>query len=151
VPLVVKWPGQTVGERVPALAQQVDLLPTILRAAGLQPPAGLPGSDLFTLSAAPGGEAFSHLRYDGRDGMSVVADGWKLILPFSRKLAAGPELYRRATDPGDQNDLAAGDEVRAGWLQSRIRLELLRTRPPETAPAPVDAETKKALQALGYQ
>ena len=90
MPLVVKWPGQTVGERVPALAQQVDLLPTILRAAGLQPPAGLPGSDLFTLSAAPGGEAFSHLRYDGRDGMSVVADGWKLILPFSRKLGTGP-------------------------------------------------------------
>jgi len=136
---------------VPMLAQQIDLLPTILRAAGLRPPDGLPGSDLFTLSAAPDREAFSHLRYDGRDGMSVVADGWKLILPFSRKLAAGPELYRRDKDRGDQNDLAASDEVRTGWLQSRIRLELLRTRPPETAPAPVDAETRKALEALGYQ
>jgi len=151
VPLIVKWPRQTAGERVPVLAQQVDLLPTILRAAGLRPPAGLPGSDLFTLSKATDREAFSDLRYDGRDGMSVVADGWKLILPFSRKLAAGPELYRRATDPDDQTDLAPGDEVRAGWLQSRIRLELLRTRPPETAPVPVDPEMKKALEALGYQ
>lgn len=151
VPMIIKWPRQTVGERVPMLAQQIDILPTILRAVGLRPPDGLPGSDLFTLSAAPDREAFSHLRYDGRDGMSVVADGWKLILPFSRKLAAGPELYRRDKDRGDQNDLAANDEVRTGWLQSRIRLELLRTRPPETAPAPVDPETRKALEALGYQ
>jgi len=151
VPLIVKWPRQTAGERVSTLAQQIDLLPTILRAAGLRPPDGLPGSDLFTLAAGPDREAFSHLRYDGRDGMSVVADGWKLILPFSRKLAAGPELYRRATDPDDQTDLAPGDEVRAGWLQFQLRLELLRTRPPDKAPVPVDAETRKALEALGYQ
>ncbi len=151
VPLIIKWPRQTAGERVSVLAQQIDLLPTILRAAGLRPPDGLPGSDLFTLSKATDREAFSDLRYDGRDGMSVVADGWKLILPFSRKLAAGPELYRRATDPDDQADLAPGDEVRAGWLQSQLRLELLRTRPPETAPVPVDPETRKALEALGYQ
>src|SRR4029077_6710002 len=38
VPLIVKWPRQTGGERVRAAAQQIDLLPTILRAAGLEPP-----------------------------------------------------------------------------------------------------------------
>jgi choline-sulfatase len=149
VPLIVKWPRQTRGERVPALAQHVDLLPTILRACGLRPPDGLPGTDLFNLAA--GRKAFSHLSYDGRDGMSVVADGWKLILPFSRKLGSGPELYRRETDRDDQNDLSESDEVRTGWLRTQIRLELLRTRPPEAERAPVDDETRKALEALGYQ
>lgn len=149
VPLIVKWPGQTRGERVPRLAQHVDLFPTILRACGLHPPAGLPGTDLYTLAA--GREAFSHLDYDGREGMSVVAGGWKLILPLSRKLGPGPELYRRDTDPGDQTDLSASNEVRAGWLRARIRREILRTRGHAAETVPIDEETRRALNALGYQ
>jgi arylsulfatase A-like enzyme len=158
VPLIVKWPLQTRGERVRSLAQHVDLLPTILRACGLRPPAGLPGTDLYALAGTPaatsasaGRQVFSHLNYDERVGMSVVAGDWQLILPLSRKLGREPELYRRDTDPGDRNNLAEDDEVRAGWLQSQIRLEMLRSRGLEAERVPVDDETKAALHALGYQ
>lgn len=156
VPLVVKWPRQARGERVHALAQQVDLLPTLLAAVGLPRPAGLPGADLFALRAAPPGfrrAALSHLSYDGREGVSLVDGGWKLILPFTPRLGAGPELYRLDADPAEKDDLALRDDVRAGWLVERIQGELRLAGMGRTAAgarAPVDEETRKALRALGY-
>jgi choline-sulfatase len=150
VPLIVKWPRQTRGERVAAVAQQLDLLPTVLRAAQLEPPRGLPGTDLRLLGAAGGAErrAFSSLSYDGREGVSLVAGGWKLILPLSRKFGAAPELFA-SSDRAEQVNLAERQDVRAGWLTAQIRLELLRGgRAP--AAAPIDDETKRALAALGY-
>ncbi|MFL6201951.1 MAG: sulfatase [Thermoanaerobaculia bacterium] len=148
VPLVVKLPFQSRGERVSRLAQHVDLLPTVLAAAGLPPASGLPGADLF----GPAGErepaAFSHLSYSGREGMSVVFDGWKRIEPWSRKLGERPELYRRGNE---RKDLAAENPVRNGFLGSLLRAEKLRgrhgLRPEE---AGMDEETRRGLEALGY-
>jgi choline-sulfatase len=153
VPLIIKWPGQSRGERVKSLAQHLDLLPTLLRAAGLQPLDVLPGDDLFALAGEPfrNRRAFSHLSYEGRDGVSLVHGDWKLILPLSFKLGRGPELYRRDTDPAERDNLAQREEIRAGWLLAQIRLELLRTRGGlQAKPVAMDAEKKKALQALGY-
>lgn len=148
VPLVVKLPLQARGERVSRLAQHVDLLPTVLAAAGLPPVPGLPGADLF----GPAGErepaAFSHLSYSGREGLSVVFDGWKRIEPWSRKLGERPELYRRGDE---RRDLAGENPVRSGFLDSLLRAEKLRgrhgLRPEE---AGMDEETRRGLQALGY-
>jgi choline-sulfatase len=150
VPLIVKWPRQTRGERVAAVAQHLDLLPTVLRAAQLEPPRALPGMDLRLLGAAGGGErrAFSSLSYDGRQGVSLVAADWKLIVPLSRKFGAAPELFARG-DRGEQINLAERRDVRAGWLMAQIRLELLRGERAQAA-APIDEETKRALAALGY-
>ncbi len=156
VPLVVKWPGQARGERVAALAQQIDLLPTVLAAAGLPRPPGLAGADLFALRAAPRPRAaLSHLDYDGRVGVSLVDGSWKLILPLTPKLGAGPELYRLDSDPGERVDLAERDDVRAGWLRARLEGELRSAAAARAAvaggrQAPVDEETRRALRALGY-
>jgi hypothetical protein len=146
VPLVVKLPRQTRGERVSRLARHVDLLPTLLAAAGLPPASGLPGADLF----APGSEpaAFSHLSYNGREGVSVVFDGWKRIEPWSRKLAEGPELYRLGKE---DTNLAGENPVRNGFLATLLRAETLRSRNglrPEAME--MDEETRKGLHALGY-
>jgi arylsulfatase A-like enzyme len=155
VPLIVKWPHQTRGERVRRLAQHVDLLPTLLRAAGLTPPNGQPGTDLYALAAlqeeTAGRRAVSHLSYDGRDGVSLVQRDWKLILPLSRKFGGGPELYRWDADPNERENLAEKDPVRTGWLTAQLRLELLRASAGlKAAPTPIDDEARKALRALGY-
>jgi arylsulfatase A-like enzyme len=151
VPLVVKWPRQTAAKRIRELAQQVDLFPTVLAAAGLRPPAGMPGVDLLMVGAGrPRRSALSHLIYEGREGVSLVAGDWKLILPLSRRFGAGPELYRLDTDPGERVNLAARDEVRAGWLAACIRGLRLARGGPAAAPAPVDQSTRRALAALGY-
>lgn len=147
IPLVVKLPGQTRGERIPRLAQHIDLLPTLLAAVGLPSAKGLPGSDLFAPSGAEPA-AFSHLKYRGREGLSVVRDGWKRIDPWSRKLAKAPALYRN----GDERfDLTAKNPVRNGFLGSLLRAEVLRSRSglrPEQAG--MDEETRRELEALGY-
>ena len=80
--------------------------------------------------------------------MSVVADGWKRIEPWSRKLGKAPMLYRG----GDElHDLAEGNPVRSGFLGSLLRAEALRGRQglrPEQAG--LDEESRKELEALGY-
>lgn len=158
IPLIVKWPGQTRGERVRQIAQHVDLLPTLLRAAGLAPPAGLPGTDLRRLAAAKADpdslaapKAFSHLSYRNRTGLSVVHAGWKAILPQTWTLAPGPQLFRLGRNGEEGPNRIAENPVRAGWLLAQIRAEVLRSRQglkPEAVQ--LDEEARERLRALGY-
>ena len=94
IPLIVKLPRQREGKRLAAPAQQLDIAPTLLAAAGLGAAPELPGADLARLArlarlaaagdAAPWRErpAFSHLSYEGRRGIAVTAGAWKLIQPL---------------------------------------------------------------------
>jgi arylsulfatase A-like enzyme len=158
VPLIVKWPGQRKGERVRALAQHVDLFPTLLRAAGLQVPQRLPGTDLAQVAASgeypdalSGRRAFSHLRYRGREGISVVHANWKLIHPLTRELAETSQLYRRPTDRAERTNRIGELPVRGGWLESLVRLERERSKSGLKAQTyEMDDETRRALEALGY-
>jgi choline-sulfatase len=155
IPLVIKPAGRKLaGRRSAEPAQQIDLLPTVLAAAGLPPQPAAPGLDLLSRDRGPrdaGRAALSHLRYDGISGMSAIASGWKLVLPFSRKLAEGPELYDLAADPGETRNRAADDPVRAGYLATLVRAE--RRRGEQGLPAEsavMGEEARKALHALGY-
>ncbi len=154
VPLVVKWPGETRGARVRRLVQQIDLVPTILRAAGIAVPPGLPGSDLRSLAAAsPASDrpVLSHLSYGGREGVSLIDGGWKVIVPLTPMFGGGAELYRLDDDAAERVDRSERDPVRAGYLRARVRRELLLAHPkPAAERTPIDGETRKALAALGY-
>lgn len=158
IPLIVKWPGQRRGQVVESLAQHVDLLPTLLQAAGAPMPQGLPGMDLAQLAASredpealTGRQVFSHLNHRGRVGVSVVHAGWKLIHPLTRDLAASPQLHDRDRDPRERTSRAADLPVRAGFLGSLIRAEMERSRGGLKAERfRIDPETRKALEALGY-
>ena len=55
VPFLVRWPDQTVAHKDERLVSTIDLMPTILDAAGIEVPAGLPGASLRPLMK--GGEA----------------------------------------------------------------------------------------------
>ena len=157
VPLIVKWPGQRRGQRVRSLAQHVDLFPTLLRSAGLQVPKGLPGTDLAQVAASgedpqalSGRQVVSHLSHRGREGLSVVHAGWKLVHPLTRELAETSQLYSRA-DRAERTNRLAELPVRAGWLESLIRLERERSKNGLKAQTyEIDEETRKALEALGY-
>ena len=158
VPLIVKWPGQRRGQVVESLAQHVDLLPTLLQAAGAPMPQGLPGTDLARVAASgddpealSGRRVFSHLNHRGREGVSVVHAGWKLIHPLTRDLAGSPQLHDRARDAHERTNRAADLPVRAGFLGSLIRGEMERSREGLKAERfRIDPETRKALEALGY-
>jgi len=157
IPLIVKWPGQNQGQRVRALAQQVDVLPTLLATAGLPAPQDLPGLDLARIAAAGDGSspladrhAISHLGNRNVESISAVHAGWKLIRPLTA-LPAPTRLYDRTTDRAEQHDLRGDRPVRGSWLELLIRREQERGKSGLKAQRyEMDEETRKALEALGY-
>jgi arylsulfatase A-like enzyme len=154
VPLLVKYPRQRAGSRDPETAQQVDLLPTILAAAGGVVPPQLPGRDLRRPpDAQRPAFALSHLDHRGRRGYSFVRGGWKLVLPSTYELGRGPQLH--LLERGRTARETVGQELRhplrVRQLRHLLRRELARPRGPLPRQwRALDAETRAELEALGY-
>ncbi len=133
-PILVRWPGRVKAARdEKTLAGSIDVVPTLLRAAGITPPADLPGKDLLDRQAMAGrtalfGSLFVHTAVDVANPVAnlkyryaVREDGWKLILPYAPNRDATlmidgrkadwmrfePELYNLTADPGEQQNRAA--------------------------------------------
>ncbi len=133
VPLIVRWPGVVpAGTTSDAPAISVDLLPTILEAAGAKPPAGraLDGVSLLA-HARSGGKAslgrealfwhFPHYRGDVTP-YSLIRDGdWKLI-----RRHEGPsfELFNLKEDPSEEKDLADAQPDRVKALDAKLMAHL---------------------------
>jgi arylsulfatase A-like enzyme len=125
-PIMARWPGKLTPRRDDeTLASIIDIVPTILSAAGLQPPAPLPGINLTDSAALTARktlfvESYTHDVADIQDPArslmaAVVIDGrFKLILPSRARsdkpfatVPDHPELYDLSTDPLEKQNLAA--------------------------------------------
>jgi uncharacterized sulfatase len=132
-PLMVHWPARakpTRDERT--LASNIDLAPTILRAAGLGPGADMQGANLLDAGALKRrdivfGGVYTHDAVDiGRPAASLqhlwaVEGHWKLILPGPQ--AEGKpevELFNAGEDPHETNNLAARHPEHVARLRQRI-------------------------------
>lgn len=130
-PIMVRWPGHVEPGRRDDLASSIDLVPTALAAAGIDPPQSLPGLNLFDLAKENGqgkrnalyGEIFSHDIADiDRPAASlefrwIIQDDWKLIVPA----ANGPvELYNLKNDPHETHNVAE----KSGDVVNRLRQKL---------------------------
>jgi arylsulfatase A-like enzyme len=126
VPAAVWWPGVIEGGRkVQARLMNVDVLPTLCRAAGADAdgPAPLDGVDAFdvltgTKASLPARDLYFFTGQSGpeKEQLAVInADEWKLVIigPDIRRAGgyATPahrvELFRLKDDPGEKTDLAA--------------------------------------------
>ncbi len=143
VPLVVWADGlePAVDDRP---ARHVDLLPTVLAAAGVETPAGLPGRSLLAASAGDEVTYFEALSASYNRGWAplrgVVAGGHKLIaLPL-------PELYDLAGDPGEERNLYDAERDRA----RRLGALLPAASAPGGGRAESSADEAAALRSLGY-
>ncbi len=132
-PIMIKSPGRIAPARdESSLASSIDLAPTILRAAGIEPPAHMPGLDLADRSKLVGrekiyGALFAHTAVDVLDPVKnlkyrwvVRKDGWKLIEPYTANaeielmnrpwevewLSPDAELYNVTEDPSEEVDEA---------------------------------------------
>ncbi len=126
VPLMMRWPERIEGgRRVSGLVQQVDLMPTILEAAGIQEPAGLDGRSLWPcVSGTEDGTQpsiyLSECAWQASRG--VRTEEWKFI----RTLDAGPfvrprrELYDLRADPDEAHNLAAEQPDVADALEAQL-------------------------------
>lgn len=149
VPWIVRLPGQTAGRRIAAPAAHRDVMPTILGALGIPSGNGLRGADRLAPEPRQN-PLFAELDYEGRQGGSVRLENWHLVEPWSRKFGRAPKLFDLLSDPGETRDLAHDHPVRAGYLRMLLRAEQLAERKRFSASAPLGAEERKALEALGY-
>jgi arylsulfatase A-like enzyme len=153
VPLVIRLPGAVgAGRRVDKTVQHLDLLPTVLGLTGVPAGTALPGRALLDASGRPlptgDRPVLSYLEYWGRDGASVVQQGWKLIRPLSAEFGVGPELYHHDADRAEHTDRYSARPVRAGWLGASLADALTVQAAGEAID--VDDDTRRQLEALGY-
>ena len=149
VPLVLSGAGVEPGvDSRPA--RHVDLLPTVLDALGLPPPAGpaghaLPGRSLLAPAAGHPDLSFfealsGHFDYGWAPLRGVLQGGKKYIdLPI-------PELYDLRRDPAETDNLFARERRSAAALAERLPAE--SAWPP--AAGEVSAEERARLRSLGY-
>jgi arylsulfatase A-like enzyme len=146
-PLIISWlPGMAdmAGGVRDQYHHAVDIVPTILDCAGIEPPqlvnghlqAPLPGVSMRYTFTAPGAPSARHTQlYQTPGGRAVYHDGWKAATGASRW-----ELYRVSTDRAETRNVAASypeklAELTALWqtagsdLPRRRELTPARARP----------------------
>lgn len=159
VPLIVRPPfRQLAGGVVDAAVSHVDLLPTILEAAGRPVPEHAQGRSLVPLllgrEEPPGVErqVYSESMYP------LVHYGWaplRSLRTRDYKLIAAPlpELYELASDPGEQVNLVQRRRRLATELAGELEAMAGRIGAADREPAgraELDEETLSQLAALGY-
>jgi arylsulfatase A-like enzyme len=144
VPIIVRWPGVTPPASVSEWpVSSADYYPSILEACGipLLPEQHRDGNSfiaaLTNQPVAPGHALFWHYPHwgnqGGTPGTAVRIDNWKLIHWYWGK---EPELYDLATDPGEQQNLAAQSPGKVAQLQERLDAFLAETRAQRPTPNP---------------
>ncbi len=157
VPLIFSGPGITPGHRLEAPVSHLDLAPTLAELLEVTLPQGLQGSSYAGLLS--GEPAFPDPVYFTGAHQQVQADA---IIDPPYKLITGLDgsgaLYNLASDPDEQQDLAADLPGVAAGLQAglmRIREETRRLREGRPEPAAAgdstpDTELLEQMKALGY-
>lgn len=153
VPLVLAQPGALPeGLRVEPRVRLVDLLPTLSDLLDLPLPNDLDGESFAaSVLGEAAGPAPGDVVFESRLGFvengwapvqGVIVDSWKYIA------VPDPELYDLETDPGETRNLAEERRGEVRRLDDRLREMLLGQV--EESDAPLDAEARRRLEALGY-
>ncbi|HJQ35783.1 MAG TPA: sulfatase [Thermoanaerobaculia bacterium] len=151
VPLIVKFPGnQHAGTVVETNVQHVDIVPTVLQAAGVAIPKNLDGMPLMAVPDAPERRIASYLRMDRNDVMSAIY-GQRQYLVNTTTGTPVEMLLRFAPSSTDRERmvLAQTDVWRRDLRRTLVRLrqESRRITVPQV---PLEGELAKQLRALGY-
>jgi uncharacterized sulfatase len=129
-PVLLRWPGHVQPGRHLDLVSTIDIVPTILAAAGLEAPSNLPGLSLLDVASGKAprlerdaifGSAFLHTARSIDDPAANLTArwvrwrDWKLIAPVGRPA----ELYNVIVDPAETENLAPHEP---GLLQRLVGL-----------------------------
>ncbi|MEQ9411854.1 MAG: sulfatase [Fuerstiella sp.] len=129
-PIMICWPGQIPAAERPEVVSSIDLVPTMLRAAGAEVPDNLPGLDLLPVVTGKQpldrrqifGESFAHDVADVDNPQTsllyrwVIEDQWKLLLTYDGQVGRygaahprdekRPQLFNLLTDPHETTNVA---------------------------------------------
>lgn len=131
-PIMVRWPGKVKPQMSPHLATSLDLMPTLLVAAGLKPTPQMPGLNLLDEPAVAArkavyGECFTHNFVDMQNPASslkwrwMIEGDWKLIVPEKRNQPNDVvELYDLGKDPHEEKNLALTESGKVDSLTKAL-------------------------------
>jgi len=148
VPLILAAPGHAaaVSDEAVSLA---DIAPTLLRTAGIAPPAAMKGRDLLEVRGAEvrGADLYSETEYPrvaGWSPLQALTDGrWMTI-----RAGAATEVYDLRADPREEHDLSASQT--AVGLAMAARADAIHARAAAANPRAISHEAEERLRALGY-
>jgi arylsulfatase A-like enzyme len=156
VPLILRWPARIAPGRVLSRpVQSVDVFPTLVALAGLEPPADLAGRDVSRRllgsepppPSEPGDVVFAQ---GAPDLWAITATLGGRRLKYVHGYAPVPALYDLTDDP------RGGEDVRGRFPEEAARLHELAARlgvgsvPLGPAVEDVPARVREQLRALGY-
>lgn len=152
VPFVIAGPGVPEGEHVDSQVRQVDIFPTLLSAADLDPPAVVTGQDLLgdTIDHRP---AYARAvgAFDSEDRWldGVRYDGWKFVKGRERSLR---QLFDLDSDPHELHNVIDEYPGKAAELESLVDDFVARERDGGDHAIPEEAEERMTsrLHDLGY-
>ena len=152
VPLIIRTPWGDAG-RSRVQTSGVDIMPTILELAGLEPEPEIDGRSLAPFVLDPSlreervaySESYFPRYHYGWQHLRAIRDGRHKLID-----APQPELYDIETDPGESQNLYGTLGPTAERL--RLRLEELAGSGADATPEQelMDPETLQRLAALGY-
>ena len=167
VPLIIRFPGQKVGRRIPQVTASIDVMPTILDVLGLPVPPEVQGRSLRPLWESPGDweprAALSESLSEGEEMKGLRDEGYKLVLSIPAPVVeargrsfvppdAEASLFDLLRDPGERHDLLDAEDGpsarRARTMEEDLRRRLVVVGTPETGS--ISPETLEGLKALGY-
>ncbi len=122
VPLLVRWPAGNLesGRRVGEVVEAVDMLPTLLEAAGIQIPPHVQGNTLLALLRGAAEDPAASALMEAR--------GWKTLRTADHRYLIHDDgresLWDLKADPREYRDVAGDDSYR--MVLAELRLLLLR-------------------------
>ena len=136
VPAAARWPNGGIrgGRKITRPMGYIDVLPTLMRLAGVKDHAGKPldGVDVLDLMARKADPLsrpwFSYVGFGEKDQLAVMEDTWKLTYVGPRILAAEKpsdeaaiQLFDIRKDPNERTDLAAKCPAVVRRLLAKLR------------------------------
>jgi arylsulfatase A-like enzyme len=165
VPFIIRYPGGVAGQRVAAQVRLIDIFPTLLSLAGVEPGPEIQGEGLLSLME-PATESATGLGAGSRDrpaycqtdcgdsrpfyaGMSfgVRMPPWKYIESPEIGLI---ELYNLDADPLETENLAERRQDLVVGFAADLQTWMEETEYREVEPEALSPEFLEALRALGY-
>lgn len=151
VPLLIKYHDKRAPAVVEDVVSQIDILPTILEAAGLPVPSSAQGRSLYSGSASRPRTLFSEEFRSPRAWKGGVEHAG--IVGFLKLIANDSgrrELYDLAADPDERHNLCAKNPRRAKEIEFTLTKWLSSAPLQPSTKSAIDKEGLDRLKSLGY-
>jgi arylsulfatase A-like enzyme len=154
IPLLVKYPGQSQPKRVEAPASHVDLMPTILEAAGVGIPDGIQGVALPRLEKLESRPVVAEFHGDSENSgprfecckFAIISGSYKLI--YSSQ--GSREVYDLTADPAESRNLDKPETPLSAALLGQLTAWSRRTVPRYLSAKESRQDEIERLKSLGY-